>query len=254
MATCQLCRAGLAGLGAAIKQWQQTCKDIEEILPAYVDDELAGVPVQARFPDVSKHLDECASCSRAHDELYNLLALEREGCLPEPPAYPDPHLPFLRAESRASRPPSWAIEMLDEAQDHLFAMITISKVYLANMFSPQLPAWGVRSGTGAGAQPTRFPVLDGLLGKKPWLVSVEIFWEPDISAGTGYWNLQVTLTGPTAPGKVEVTLMSGKEHRTAVVNKMGEAIFKDIPPAWLENRDTQPPDDRLNIQIQQIEA
>ena len=138
---------------------------------------------------------------------------------------------------------------------HLAAMITISKAYLAGILSPQPLPRGVRSGESVvRSHSTSFPVLDGLLGEKPWLVSIEILKESEPSSGAERWHLQVTLAGPPSPGRIEVVLISGEERCTAMVNEKGEALFKNVYRGWLVDEADNPADDTLSIRIRQIEA
>ena len=61
------------------------CAPCQDQLTAYIDAQLAGADAAAAFPDVSAHLAGCATCSRVHDELAALLALEQSDQLAAPP-------------------------------------------------------------------------------------------------------------------------------------------------------------------------
>lgn len=252
LATCRTCQTALARLATEIKQWGQTCAAVQEMLPIYVEDELAAKPVQTLYPHVWQHLGECSSCTRAYDDLRDLLQLEREGRWIEPPTYPSLALPFVRSDSPASRSQSWTIKMLSETQGRLSAIITISKAYIKTVIFPQ-PLAGARSAENLGPLPTQFPLLDSLLEDSSWLVSVEILRERVAPPSPQRWHLKVSLAGPTSPGRIQVRIANGGEERRAVMNEKGEAFFPDVPLIWLPAGDGDPTDDGLEIQIQQIE-
>jgi hypothetical protein len=53
------------------------CERCFELLDEYVEGELAGRPVVARYPDVAAHLAACPDCAQDHDALVNLLRSRR---------------------------------------------------------------------------------------------------------------------------------------------------------------------------------
>ncbi|MBC8448213.1 MAG: zf-HC2 domain-containing protein [Chloroflexi bacterium] len=48
------------------------CSACEEALPAYVDDEISGVDVAGKHPDVKHHLDLCEACASTYAHLLQL--------------------------------------------------------------------------------------------------------------------------------------------------------------------------------------
>lgn len=48
------------------------CQACEERLPVFVDDEVAGLDVARRYPDVKHHLDVCPRCAAAYVQLLQL--------------------------------------------------------------------------------------------------------------------------------------------------------------------------------------
>ena len=49
-----------------------TCKVCEEALAAYVDDEISGVDVARKYPDVKRHLDLCQDCASIYIRMLQL--------------------------------------------------------------------------------------------------------------------------------------------------------------------------------------
>jgi hypothetical protein len=85
------------------------CASCRNELAAFAETELAGRDAAARFPAVSAHLQECADCRQAHDELRALLSME----LTPPPVAP--HLDFGYLVSDApgeSGARSWRLDAL----------------------------------------------------------------------------------------------------------------------------------------------
>ncbi len=70
---------------------ERACAEVQAALPDYVAQELRGVPVAQRFPDLTQHLLTCAECSALHAAL-----LGRE-LSPALPPLPPPDVAALRA-------------------------------------------------------------------------------------------------------------------------------------------------------------
>lgn len=51
------------------------CSDVFELIPRYVDTEVAGEDAEARFPRVAHHLDQCSRC---HDLYVGVLEAAEE--------------------------------------------------------------------------------------------------------------------------------------------------------------------------------
>lgn len=92
------------------------CPTCDSQLAAFVDAELAGAAVEARFPAVAAHLAQCSHCQQAHQELRALLHLERAGKLavPSAPARFDfSYLPSRPPAAAApAQPKPWRLDAL----------------------------------------------------------------------------------------------------------------------------------------------
>jgi len=56
-----------------------SCKECDDLLDLYVDEELQGRPVQEMYPPIWRHLHTCPQCREAHNLLADVLKLERRG-------------------------------------------------------------------------------------------------------------------------------------------------------------------------------
>jgi len=59
------------------------CEQLQAIVPAYVEFELAGGDPLARFPQVLAHLVQCRDCGEEYEGLRNVADLEARGRLPQ---------------------------------------------------------------------------------------------------------------------------------------------------------------------------
>ena len=59
-----------------------SCTECFELLPPYVDLELAGRPVDTALSLLRQHLDRCAVCREEYETLRDFARLEAEGRLP----------------------------------------------------------------------------------------------------------------------------------------------------------------------------
>lgn len=247
LATCQACQAALSDLWAEIKRDEQVCTAVEEMLPVYVEDEIAGRAVQELYPQLWQHLAECPFCAQAHAQLQAWMQAEGEERWIEPASYPALNLPFLTQAAPAEQAPAWEIESwVEDALGHFSAVITISKAYIAGTLSPQQFTWA-RSGESPSQRPTHFPLLDSLREDSAWLVSIEVLHTPGAPPAPEQWHFQVWLSNPKLiEGQIEVHITDGQEERTTIANEQGEALFRNVPPTWLE------PAGKLKVQIRQV--
>ena len=59
------------------------CDQLQLLLPAYVDFEVAGSDPGGRLPQVKAHLAQCRDCFEEHTGLLAVAQLEAQGGLPE---------------------------------------------------------------------------------------------------------------------------------------------------------------------------
>lgn len=83
------------------------CQACQAAIYAYIDAELDSQDATARFPEVAKHLQVCAPCREAYEELKTILSAERQDALVNPPATLDFDFDYLEG---SSQPPSiWQV-------------------------------------------------------------------------------------------------------------------------------------------------
>ena len=59
-----------------------SCTQCFELVPRYVEIELAGQPADEAIPRLRQHLDRCGVCREEYETLRELVRLETEGRLP----------------------------------------------------------------------------------------------------------------------------------------------------------------------------
>ncbi len=67
-----------------------THQECQDLLPEYVDAEIAGEDIASKYPQVMRHLDLCENCSGRYADLLELQSAESEGLVPVPSLVPDP--------------------------------------------------------------------------------------------------------------------------------------------------------------------
>lgn len=93
--------SGVLRLARALADQEEqgfSCQACDESLPVFVDDEVAGLDVARKYPDVKHHLDMCPRCVAAYVQLLQLAWLMDRGQLTIDPAATPLRLDFL-AES-----------------------------------------------------------------------------------------------------------------------------------------------------------
>jgi hypothetical protein len=219
------------------------------MLPMYVEDELALQPVRERYPVIWKHLRTCAECAGAYADLRSMLRAEREGRMVAPPIRPNSRLPFLQPAQPARRA-EWTIQEQLAQPGGLVALITISKAFIGRLLAPHPAIGWARAGTTGPGQP-RQPLLDGLLEERGWLVSVEVIREQDRDTSQ---HLLVTIVGADTPERLEAQVVAeGGDKRTLRLNQRGEALFREVPTAWLTPESNDATAEDLRITIRQVE-
>lgn len=94
--------AGVLSLARAVAgapDPDMTCEEAEALLPLYVEDEVAGLPVEQCYASLARHLELCDECALAYAEMRHWARLEDEGQLPQVP-FAMPDLSFLAPISR----------------------------------------------------------------------------------------------------------------------------------------------------------
>jgi len=72
----------LVRLAAATADEELSCSRCFELLPQYVDLEVAGDAPDRRIPLFRQHLEQCAVCREEYETLRELARLEAEGNFP----------------------------------------------------------------------------------------------------------------------------------------------------------------------------
>jgi hypothetical protein len=96
LAACVACRQELAALGQTFTGGASpltdsidplSCAECQELLPAYVEDESAGVDAARFHPEMARHLAGCADCRAQRDLLRDLVRADFAGALGPAPRY-----------------------------------------------------------------------------------------------------------------------------------------------------------------------
>ena len=116
-----------------------TCEPFRPSIPAYVEAKLEGRNVKLLYPEVAEHLETCPDCYEEYTDLMQILDLERQGRLEEPPRPGRFDLSFLKELS--PKPSLW--EVTEANVRRLVAEITAQfgtkLVALANLPKTLMP-------------------------------------------------------------------------------------------------------------------
>jgi len=72
----------LLRLAARTQEQELSCTECFDVLPQYVDLELAGEAPDRQLPLFRQHLDQCAVCREEYETVRELARLEAEGRSP----------------------------------------------------------------------------------------------------------------------------------------------------------------------------
>ena len=114
---------------------QLTCQECQELLTGYFQAEMDGRAHTEKWRPVAFHLETCPHCSEMYAALTDLMGLAYGEQGVEPPHYPAPDLPFLRAKRAA--PPR--LPQVDWRLDELGRLIIRFSAELVRTL--QLPAY-----------------------------------------------------------------------------------------------------------------
>lgn len=59
-----------------------SCTECFDLVPQYVDLEIAGLSADKKFAHLRQHLNRCGVCREEYETLHDLVRLEAEGRLP----------------------------------------------------------------------------------------------------------------------------------------------------------------------------
>ena len=74
----------LLRLAARTEEHELSCTECFDVLPQYVDLEVAGAAPERRLPLFRQHLEQCAVCREEYETVRELARLEAEGPSPTP--------------------------------------------------------------------------------------------------------------------------------------------------------------------------
>ena len=72
----------LLRLAARTQEHELSCTDCFDVLPQYVDLEVAGEAPERQLPLFRQHLEQCAVCREEYETVRELARLEAEGRTP----------------------------------------------------------------------------------------------------------------------------------------------------------------------------
>lgn len=199
----------------------EECDMTQMHLDLFVSDELDGVDVRARHPQMWQHLQGCAACREDHDRLFALLAAEIEGRLPSLPPRP--------AASSAPSETPWRLEILPAAGRKWPSLQFIfTPAYLQRSLRPAA-ATGLRAADDLAAGRLLLSYLGAPTAGE---VMVQLYAQPDpASPLTGALTLALIAAGEPMPVAAELT-WGGRTWRVAL-GPDGEAIIGPVSAADL---------------------
>jgi len=231
MSECPYCKDRIARLARALTTDEEdwlTCQECQDLLPDYLQAEMDGRAHEDRWRPVALHLGTCPHCSAVYATLFDLAELAYGERGTEPPHYPVPKLPFLRAK-KAAPPQSLEIPW---RLDELGRLIIEFSAEVVRML--QLPAYQPAYAT-AGLKSARsrrvlyqFSLKEAGEDLEVTITAEErqddparctVIVEVNIPSRGGWPNL----------GGTEVRLKRGKQElETQWTDAFGKAVFEEI--------------------------
>jgi hypothetical protein len=226
----------IRSLSSADEEDSMTCEECETALPDYLLAERDEMSTLIRWRSVVRHLVQCPHCANALRETSELMALGLAEYGVSPLTIPAPNLSFLRyKQDKATQPQAdfWYFDKLGQLIIRLGNALLSPPTRLA-------PAYALRSekeegGTGAGGQgplgrlSLGSPTLDDLQVDVTVLPDKD---DPDLC--TVVARVETPSRWPDVARR-EVTLAAGDVVSTEVTDESGEASFRRIPIATLDN-------------------
>ena len=62
----------------AVREEEMLCSEFFELLPRYVDSQLAGEPADKLFPQLTHHLHQCPECNEVYQALLKAVQSEQD--------------------------------------------------------------------------------------------------------------------------------------------------------------------------------
>jgi len=207
------------------------CRAMRENLDLLVSDELDGIDVRVRHPNLWRHLQVCAVCREAHDDLLELMTMM------EAPAQQE--LPPLKmvAEPPPAEPWHLLVEMLPD-RPGASLLFLFAPDYLQKSLQPV-----ARFGKGQRAvfDPARIGadrLLLSYLGEiEGHEVMVQLYARPDAD-DPSHCTLSVVAVGDPMPSAVALTW--GGQPWNAALGPDGDAHLGPVPLAALTGPDLSP--------------
>jgi len=205
-------------------------------LDLYVSDELDGINVHGRHPDVWSHLQLCPLCRQEHDSLIDLLTAEARGELTALP----PRAPMVRASAE----PPWRVFFETEGRARPELLFVFAPVYLRQSLRPAHVAKGLRI---AEPRPSLDSLLVSYLDDTPaGEVMVQLSARPDAIDPSSCFLKVVAVAEPMPR---VVTLTWAGQTFEATFNADGDAQFGPMPLAPLDSGDWPVNAFSLRVQI-----
>ncbi len=232
IAGCPHCESRIGHLIRALTTGEEdglTCQECQNLLPDYLQAELEGQVHEDAWRPVALHLDICPHCSAVYAALSDLAKLAYGERGVEPPHYPAPELPFLRA--KVSAPPQllevpWHLDELGRL------IIQLSTELVRTL---QLPAYQSVYGTARLKSDKSQRVLcqlslrEAIEDLEVSITAEEVRDDPTRCIVIVEVNIPSRGGWPNLAG-TEVTLKRGEQKlETQQTDAFGKAVFEGIP-------------------------
>lgn len=238
-----------------------TCEPHRPSISAYVEAKLEGKNVKLLYPVLAEHLETCPGCYEEYTDLVQILDLERQGKLKEPPRPGQFDLSFLK--DLAPQPSLWEVT---EANVRRLVMEITAQFGTKLVALPSLPEVLMPYRRLAPAfvslrmKDIREPRPEDLreLLELPDLeanIRIRLLMGP-VQNGHGVVMVQVEELEPLRPlSRVRVTLRDQEMHllESAPTGSDGTVTFKDLRVGEYiiqVKRDGQPWELKLNLEAQ----
>ncbi len=211
-----------------------SCEECRLMLDIFVDDMLAGHDVAQRYPPIARHLQSCAACRAAVDQMIETLRVEEAPSQPDLPPSKRPHLSFLQP---APAHVSWTERLRSRISGAPFGLtFAFQADFLRRLFWSPSPL-PIRRATPVAA-PSSHLLLTQTTMLDNTSAAVEV-----MALASAQQRDQLTIqisvipTTDALPQNLWATLTWGNEARSARVPPEGQVTFDNVSAAALRVAD-----------------
>jgi len=197
-----------------------TCNEFLSVLDLVVSDALAGSTIELHYPYVHQHMQTCASCRTAYEEILDMLQREAAGHVIRAPDQlpPDPDVAGWSLDLSPAHPAPWEHLHCFIPQRHLNTLLTAP---------PPIP----HPRRGATPGQLDWLLLADVIRRPPATIALQVGLQSHWSTPERIVLMADLSSDYPLPHPLEVNLIWGEQVLTMPVDESGRARFAGLPAA-----------------------